>query len=408
MKPRLWTKNYILMIVGTFISALGGIGLNIAFGLVVFDNTQSTFMSGLFSAISMIPNILFPLVVGPYIDRHDPLKVLLKNEKMLAIIFIIAGFFVHFNGFSYWAYLLIILLIGLFGIVSETASQSVSAQVIAKENYSRGFALMSTIYPLCQVLVAPIALFLYHRYGLATLFFIYAILTLIDVWVESNIVHEFVYNTDTVNTKINLVHDLKEGYAYLKKDRALVSVLVFSSFVVFTSAGSNLWYPFFSNSETLTIYDYGIITAIGSAGYMFGGLIHSFFVIKDNWRYIIAVGVYFIFVVLDATFLFMPFILMCLTRFLLGLLGMNSANIRTTAIQHRLESKHRAKVNGFFSIAFSLSLMLGQLVVGYLGDRLPYEWVLILCQLVYLFGIVVIILPSKNGIKTLYNYSTQK
>lgn len=166
MKQSLWTKNYTYMIIGTFLSALGGIGLNIVFGLVVFDNTQSTFLSGIFTAISMIPNILFPLLIGPYIDRNDPLEVLLRNEKLLILVFILAGIFVYYKGFSYLAYLFIILLISMFGIISDIASQSISAQIISKENYSRGFALMSTIYPLTQVIVTPVALYLYYHYGI--------------------------------------------------------------------------------------------------------------------------------------------------------------------------------------------------------------------------------------------------
>lgn len=406
MKQNLWTKNYILMITGTFLSALGGVGLNIAFGLVIFDNTQSTLMSGIFTAITMVPHIIFPLLVGPYIDRNDPLKVLLKNEKILIFIFLLAGIFVHYNGFSYMAYLFIILVISLFGIVSDTASQSISAQIIAKENYSRGFALMSTIYPLCQVIVTPIALFLYKQYGLATLFFIYTILSTIDVIIESHIVYDFEYNKDPVVKDFTLFSDLKEGYTYLRNDRQLLSVLIFFSVVMFTNAGANLWYPFFAKSDTLTLYDFGFITALGSAGYMFGGFIHSFIVIKDKHRYAFAVFVYFIFVIFDSIFLFMPFIIMCFIRFILGLAGMNSANIRTTAVQHHLEPKHRAKVNSFFSIAFSISMMLGQLVIGYLGDIFAYEAVIIFCNGLYLLSVIFIVLVPKNGIKELYNYAS--
>lgn len=406
MKQTLWSKNYILMITGTFLSALGGVGLNIAFGLVIFDNTQSTLMSGIFTAITMIPHIIFPLIVGPYIDRNDPLKVLLKNEKLLILIFLFAGVFVQYNGFSYLAYLFIVLVISLFGIVSDTASQSISAQIIAKENYSRGFAFMSTIYPLCQVIVTPIALFLYKNYGLATLFYIYTLLSTLDVIIESQIKYNFEYNTDPTVHKFSLFNDLKEGYTYLHNDRQLMSVLIFFSIVMFTNAWSNLWYPFFVRSETLTLYDFGVISALSSAGYMFGGFIHSFIVIKDKYRYTVAVFVYFIFVIFDSLFLFMPFMAMCVIRFILGLAGMNSANIRTTAIQQHLEPKHRAKVNSFFSISFSISMMLGQLVIGYLGDIFAYEKVAIFCQILYLLSIIFIVLVPKNKIKELYNYST--
>lgn len=406
MKQTLWTKNYLLMITGTFLSALGGVGLNIAFGLVIFDNTQSTLMSGIFTAITMIPHIVFPLIVGPYIDRNDPLKVLLKNEKTLILIFLFAGVFVYYKGFSYLAYLLIVLVISLFGIVSDTASQSISAQIIAKENYSRGYALMSTIYPLCQVIVTPIALFLYKNYGLATLFFIYTILSTIDVIIESQIKYEFEFNTSSTAVGFTLFSDLKEGYTYLRNDRQLMSVLIFFSIIMFTNAWSNLWYPFFVQSDTLTLYDFGVISALSSAGYMFGGFIHSFVEIKDKHRYAVAVFVYFTFVIFDSLFLFMPFIMMCVIRFVLGLAGMNSANIRTTAIQHHLDSKHRAKVNSFFSISFSISMMLGQLVIGYLAEIFAYEHVAIFCQLLYLISIIFIVLVPKNKIKDLYNYST--
>lgn len=175
---------------------------------------------------------------------------------------------------------------------------------------------------------------------------------------------------------------------------------------MFSNAGSNLWYPFFATSDTLTIYDFEIISALCSAMYMFSGLLHSVVVINDHHRYAVAVFVYFIFVFLDATFLLMPFTLMCLTRFVLGLAGMNSANIRTTAVQHRLDPKHRAKVNSFFSISFSISIMLGQLVIGYLGDIFPFQTVIVWCQILYLLSILFIVLPSKNGIKELYNYNS--
>lgn len=172
----------------------------------------------------MISSIFFSLLVEPYIDRHDPLKVLLKNEKLLILMFLFAGIFVHFYWFSYWTYLGIISIISLFGIISDTASQSISAQIIDKKNYSRGFALMSTIYPLCQVIVSPISLFLYNRYGLATLFFIYTILSTIDVIIESNIKYDFVFNTVPTPEGFTLIEDLKEGLAYLRHDRKLTSV----------------------------------------------------------------------------------------------------------------------------------------------------------------------------------------
>lgn len=407
-KNTLWTRNFKLLTAGTFISSLGGIGLNIAFGLVIFDHTQSTFLSGIFSAVTMIPYIVLPLIVGPHVDSNDPLKVLLRNEKILIFIFILAGLYVHYLDFSYLAYMLVVICISAFGIVSETASQSITPQLIDKENFSRGYAIISTIYPLSQVIVAPIALIIYSIFGLGVMFFIYAFLTLIDVIIESNIKHDFTFSDVKKESVSDYICDLKDGISYLKEDKGLSSVLLFFSIVVFTSAAGSLWYPFFARSSTLTLYHYGIITAVSSAGYMFGGLFHYFVKIKDTNRYTIALFVYFTFVLFDGMFFFMPFMMMVIIRFVLGMFGMNSANIRTTAVQQRLNPLHRAKVNGFFSIVFSIATIMGQILIGFLGDLLPYTSVMLLCQFVYLLAILVFIIPKRTGIKELYNYSTQE
>ncbi|CAM3587406.1 MFS transporter [Erysipelothrix urinaevulpis] len=406
MKNSLWSKNFKLLVAGTFLSALGGIGLNLAFGLVIFDQTQSTFLSGVFTTLAMIPYLVFPLLIGPYIDRHDPLKVLLHNEKILLVIYFLAGIIVKVTDFNFLLYLGIILLISIFSIVSEIASQSITPQLIAKENFSKGFAIMSTIYPLAQVIVSPLALFIYGKFGLSMMFFIYTFFSFIDIIIESKIKFDFVYDEDRSVSNIGFLEDIQSGFKYLKTDSSLIAVLLFFSLVMFTSASNTLWYPYFATSKTLNLNQYGFMMATSSAGYLFGGLLHYVYTIKDKDRYKIAVVVYFTFVILDSLFFFVPFVGMCFIRFVLGILGMNSANIRTTAVQQRLNPIHRAKVNTIYSVMFNVSMMIGQVVIGFLGDYFEYSMVMVLVQGVYLLAIILFILPQKYGVSKLYNYST--
>ncbi len=50
--------------------------------------------------------------------------------------------------------------------------------------------------------------------------------------------------------------------------------------------------------------------------------------------------------------------------------------------------------------------MIGTPIVGALGEFLPYGVVQVIFQMAYLAGIVVFILPPKNKVRELYNYST--
>lgn len=54
----LWTKNFTIIFMGSILSALGGIGLNVALGVMIFDNTQSTFLSSLYIALTSIPTLV--------------------------------------------------------------------------------------------------------------------------------------------------------------------------------------------------------------------------------------------------------------------------------------------------------------------------------------------------------------
>lgn len=104
----------------------------------------------------------------------------------------------------------------------------------------------------------------------------------------------------------------------------------------------------------------------------------------------------------------MPFGFLCATRFILGILGMNSANIRSSSIQARVPATQRAKVNALFSIMTSTATFVGGLLVGALGELFPYWTIQIAFQGFYLAAVLFLILPKRYGVKTLYNFVTAK
>ena len=406
MQPKLWNRNFTLAFIGMIISAAGSVGLGVAFSVVVFTETQSTTLSAVLAAVFMVPQFVLPLVIGPVIDRSNPLKVLVKNEVILALIFFLAAVLIYLWGFNYILYMVFCVLISSFGVVSQLASSSVIPQIMARENYVRGNAIINVIYPLCSVAITPIAMKLFDAYGMPLILAAYGVTSLIDAALESRINAKFEYIEAEKTSLKEYGEDLRDGFRYFMKDPAIRSVFLLFTLVMFAdSSGSVLTYPFFNKSATLTNDQFALMTSIRSAGYMFGGFLHYFIKIPEKKRFTIAIAVYFSFVLLDGTFFFMPFLLMCISRFLLGLLGMNSANIRVSAVQSHVPNQMRAKTNAFFSVLTSAAMMLGQLLAGALGEVAPY-WLIQICfQGVYLLGILVFALPKRNKVDELYNYA---
>lgn len=405
----LWTRNFKLAVSGMVISALAGVGLNIALSVVVFEFTQSTLLNSVYLAASFLPNVLLPLIIGPYVDRHNPLKVLVRNEIILALLFLSAGVTLYFVGFEYWSFLFVSMIISSLGVVSQLAGSSMVVQLMDRKFYSQGNAIISTIYPLSNVLVAPLMMWLLRHVGLETILIIYGFACLLDVSIERLIDEPFEYlvTSEKLNVK-TYFNDLKNGFQYLKDDRGLYTLFFYFSAVTFVSGAMTLMYPYFNRSAVLTNDHYGLLLSLQSAGYMFGGFFHYFVRIPDHWRYRVALSVYFMFSVLDGLFYFFSFPIMLGVRFLLGFCGMNSANIRTSAIQHRVDTVYRAKINALFAISFTFTEVLGQLLAGYLGDRLEIRFIQLGFNLFYFVAIWLIVVPKKNKLRELYNYSTGK
>lgn len=406
MQTRLWNRNFLLAFIGMIISAAAGVGLSIALSVVVFEQTQSTALSAVLGALSMIPQFVLPLVIGPVIDRRNPLKVLVRNEVILAALFFIAAVLIHFIGFSYLLYMVFSVLISSFGVVSHLASASVLPQIMARENYVRGNAILNVVYPLCSVAIAPVAMKLFDLYGMSVILAAYGLASLIDAALESRIDAKFEFIEAEKTNLREYASDLREGFRYFAQDPAIRSVFLLFALVMFAdSAGNILTYPFFNRSATLNNDQFALMTSIRSAGYMVGGFLHYFIKIPEKKRFPIAIAVYFTFVLLDGTFFFMPFWLMCASRFLLGILGMNSANIRVSAVQSHVPNSMRAKVNALFSVLTSITMMGGELLAGALGEVVPYGIIQIAFQSIYLIGILVFALPPRNQVRELYNYA---
>ena len=81
-------------------------------------------------------------------------------------------------------------------------------------------------------------------------------------------------------------------------------------------------------------------------------------------------------------------------------LGMTSATLRETSVQSYLPSHMRAKVNAVFNVFMALSIILFQIVAGFLGDRIGYRKVVVLLagfSLISIFFFIVI--PSDENRK---------
>ena len=254
-KNTLWTRDFTIITIGTVVSMLGNAVSGFAIGLLVLDKTESVMLYALFMTCYSIPRIVLPMVAGPYLDRFSRKRVIYSLDFLSAALYVGVYLFLTRGYFNYTVYLLVSMFIGAIDSVYSVAYESFYPLLISEGNYTRAYSIESLIYPLSTAIMVPIAGLCYRTIGLAPLFLFNAVTFLIAAIAETQIKTIETHITETKERfhGSQLVKDMKEGFAYLRRERGLNAIVWY--FFVLMLAGaicSTLTLPYF---KSLTAVD---------------------------------------------------------------------------------------------------------------------------------------------------------
>ena len=406
MKETLWTKNFTIITIGTIISCAGGVAMNLALGLVVFDNTSSALLTGIYQASIMIPSVLLPILIAPYMDAHKRLPFIYGLDALLGCLYLAFAFYLMSHDFSYLLYMLFGFLTNGISSIYSTAYSALYPDLIPKGFMQKGYSVSSLIYPSVTVIVAPISTMIYVNLGMPLLFCIVGGLLLCAALFES-LIH--IQEKQVKSQPFNF-HQYKqqiiEGIDYMKREKGLRNIY---SYMAVTNACGNgtelMTMTYFQTTPTLTTTMYAMLTSAVTFGRLIGGLVHYTIKIPQKLRYPLTVFVYRTYQIIDAVILFLPYPIMLVLRTFCGFLGVNSATLRETAVQSYLPIEMRARVNSLLNVTINVMMLLMQLLVGLLGEFLPYRLVVVGCSLLSMICIQFLVVRNRQDIEPLYSNS---
>lgn len=405
MKQTLWSHDFSIITIGTLISAIGGVAMNFAFSIVVFDQTSSTMLTGIFSAISFIPSIILPIIAAPYVDRCSRKKLIVRIDVGNGGLFLLFALFLMNHDFSYLSYLLFSFVTGCSNAVYSLAYQALYPDLIPKGFAQKGYAISSMIYPSVSALFTPIASMIYIHYGVAMICVLQGVLLLGASFFERMIRFKEIKSQKLSHFSFKEYrNDFIQGFQYLKKEKGIRNIYTYMAITNATGNGVNMMtMAMFQSSHVLTTTMYALLTTAETLGRMIGGIVHYFIKIPYQKRYTVALRVYEIYQLLDCSLLLIAYPLMMINRFLAGFLGVNSLNIRESSTQSYLPTEMRARVSAFFNVFVSLGVMLVQLLTGALGELFSYQTVAVGLSVSCMVFIYVIVIRNQKEIKMIFN-----
>ncbi len=375
-EAKLWTRNFRLVILASAIGTVGAIAGGFALAFLVFDETGSTLASALIVAIQLLPHLLLPVLIAPFMDRLPRKSFLVAGDIANAVLLAGMGLWLLFSNFSYVGYLAVSLLLACIGAVDELAFTSIYPELIPEGAEQKGYAVSSMLYPVLKVIMTPLAAVLLDTLGVAWILIAQSGLSFAAAITESFIhLDETERQHRTPYSLQDWAGDIREAVQYLKEERGLRSIYEYMAVTNGVASGfSPILVAFFRTFPGFTAAMYSAFSVVEFAGRTIGSALQYRIKIPDKKKYGLVFFVYQVYESMDMCLLWLPYPLMLVNRGICGFLGSNSAILRSAAVQRYIPEKLRSRINAFDDVLITAGASVFSLMMGFLGEILDYRW----------------------------------
>ena len=404
--PSLWTRDFTIITVGSVISMFGNALAGFAISLFVLDYTNTPLYYAVFVFLYTLPQLTAPLIAGPLMDRFSRRKTIYLLDFLTAALDLAIALILHLGLMRFWLLAVWTLIIGTITSTYQVAYQSFYPMLITEGNFSRAYSIAGTLETLSAVMV-PVSLFLYKRFGLAPLLLGNGICFLGAALCEmriSDVEKERGTGSEECYSLSAYWADAKEGVRYLWGEKGLLCITLYFVFLSFAGGAEGVvTLPYFrsafENGEWVYMTTWGFMVL----GRGIGGLLQYKIKYPAAIKYAVALAVYCIVNTLQGSYLFLPVNGMRVACFLLGILGVTSYTIRSSATQSYVPHDKKGRFNGAFIMLTTSGSLLGEALAGACTTFLPMRTILAVFMGVALLAALVIIGGGKRHVKPLYN-----
>lgn len=414
-KQKLWTYDFTVITVGSLISMVGNTLSGFAISLLVLDYTGSTFLYTLYNACNQLPMLICPILAGPYLDRMSRKKVIYTLDFISAAIYLSLFLLLRSGWFSYPIMLCACLLIGSINSVYQVAYDSFYPNLISEGNYRKAYSVSSMLWPLAAMMT-PVAAAIYDHMGSATpVFAINTVCFFVAACFERGVRHQETHISDAPAADIRgalsrFRSDLGEGMDYIRGEKGLLIIALYFTVSNLCYGADTLRLPFFRNHPELfsawplaAVTLYSVVSNFEVAGRFSGGLLQYWIRIPAKRKFTIAFVVYLSISFLAGIILFLPIPLMAGAFFLIGILGVTSYTIRTSATQSYVPDDKRARFNGVFQMMNAAGSVAGSLLVGSLAEVFPERGIILVINVFSMASAYLLIYRGREHVSRIYN-----
>ena len=406
-KNKLWTRNFTIITLGSVVSMCGNAISGFAMSLLVLDLSDSPMLYATFVAVFTLPQIFMPVLSGAFLDRFSRRKTIFTLDYISACLYALAGVLIKLGHFTFPVLACFAFVVGCINSIYQVAYSSFYPLLISEGNFQRAYSIASVLETLAAIAI-PLSAFAYNSIGIVPLMFVNTVCFLIAATAETQIKVEETYTKEASapvgNYFKQMLIDTKEGFKYLHAEKGLLCIGIYFFFCSLSGGASSvIALPWFRGNFENGEYTYMLVVGMSVLGRALGGLYHYKRNIPTRHKFTIALCVYVIIGLIDATYLYLAVPVMMILQLISGLTSVTSYTIRISSTQSYVPDGKKGRFNGAFALLSTLGSFLGELGAGALAEAIPMRVVLSIFMGLSSVAALIFIGGGKKHVKLIYN-----
>ena len=372
MVRKLWNKDFILLLQGNAVSTIGDLMYSVAIGYWVYEQTGSSGLMGIMSAISMFVTMFLSPFSGSIVDKCNRKWVLVGMDIMQGVIMLSIGLLAYLDKLNVPGVLIAAFLAALGSVFYSPAANTLMIDIIPHDDMVRGQSIFSGSNALINMVGTAFSGVMVAFFGVPLIVIINGLSNLYSAVSELFIhVPRTVQQGAQVSAK-SILRDSKEAVRMIFSDKCLQLFVPCALLLNLLGAGPLTLVLPFCMEKGFTVDMYGYLMAIWTAASLICVLVLGVVKLNPKTRFwVLAVGFTSSVLFFGLTYISKQFVPLCIMAFLASFANCAGNTIFNASLMLALPEENRGAILGFIQSASIGGTALSAVIYGALGDVLP-------------------------------------
>jgi len=372
VKTKLWNKDFILLLQGNAVSTIGDLMYSVAIGYWVYEQTGSSSLMGIMSAISMFVTMFLSPFSGSIVDKCNRKWILVGMDLMQSAVMLTIGILAYFGKLNVPGVLIAAFLAALGSVFYSPAASTLMIDIIPHDDMVRGQSIFSGTNSLINMVGTAFSGVMVAFFGVPLIVIINGLSNLYSAVTELFVhVPKTVQQGELVSVK-GILRDSKAAVKVIFAEPCLRLFVPCALILNLLGAGPlTLTLPF-CMEKGFTVDMYGYLMSVWTAASLICVLILGVVKLKPKIRFwVMAVGFSASVIFMILGYLSKLFLPVCIFAFAGAFLNTAGNSVFNASLMLALPEENRGAILGFIQSASVGGTALSAVLYGCLGDVFP-------------------------------------